>query len=125
MVILLDLPVPLSTSGDVQDSVGIKVEGDLDLGDTTGSRGDTGELELAEQVVVLGACTLTLEDLDQDTGLVVGEGGEDLGLLGGDGGVALMSVVMTPPAVSIPRDRGVTSSRRISLVDLDACHQRG
>jgi hypothetical protein len=39
-------------------------------------------------VVVLGALTLTLVDLDQDTGLVVREGREDLGLLGGDGGVA-------------------------------------
>src|SRR5271170_2709880 len=31
----------------------------------------------------------------------------------------LMSGVMTPPAVSIPRESGATSSRRISLVDLD------
>ena len=44
---------------------------------------------LPEQVVVLCSCTLTLEDLDQHTGLVVGVGGEDFGFLGGDGGVAL------------------------------------
>lgn len=36
----------------------------------------------------LGALAFTLEHLDKDTGLVVGEGREDLGLLGGDGGVA-------------------------------------
>ena len=54
---------------------------------TTRSRGDARELGLAEEVVVLGPSTLTLVDLDQDTGLVVGVGREDLRLLGGDGGV--------------------------------------
>ena len=39
--------------GDVEDTVGVDVEGDLDLRNTTGSRGDAGELELAEEVVVL------------------------------------------------------------------------
>ena len=56
---------------------------------TTRSRGDARELGLAEEVVVLGPSTLTLVDLDQDTGLVVGVGREDLRLLGGDGGVTL------------------------------------
>lgn len=85
---LVRLASSLLESGDVHDSVGIKIEGDLNLGDTARSGGDAGELELAHQVVVLGALTLTLEDLDKHTRLVVGEGGEDLGLLGGDGGVA-------------------------------------
>ena len=56
---------------------------------TTRSRGDARELGLAEEVVVLGPSTLTLVDLDQDTGLVVGVGREDLRLLRGDGGVPL------------------------------------
>ena len=56
---------------------------------TTRSRGDARELGLAEEVVVLGPSTLTLVDLDQDTGLVVGVGREDLGLLRRDGGVTL------------------------------------
>jgi hypothetical protein len=59
------------------------------LRNTTRSRGDTSKFELAKQVVVLGTSTLTLVDLNQDTGLVVRVGGEGLGLLGGDGGVAL------------------------------------
>jgi len=59
------------------------------LRNTTGSRWDTSELELSEQVVVLGAGTLTLKDLDKHTRLVVGECREGLGLLGGDSGVAL------------------------------------
>ena len=56
---------------------------------TTRSRGDARELGLAEEVVVLGPSTLTLVDLDQDTGLVVGVGREDLGLLRRDGRVPL------------------------------------
>ena len=86
---LVGLSGTLLESGDVHDTVGIDIEGDLNLGNTTGSGGNASELELSEEVVVLGASTLTLEDLDQDTGLVVGVGGEGLGLLGGDSGVAL------------------------------------
>jgi hypothetical protein len=85
---LVGLASALLDGGDVHDTVGIKIEGDLNLGNTTGGRGDTSELELAHEVVVLGALTLTLVDLDKNTRLVVGESGEDLGLLGGDGGVA-------------------------------------
>ena len=57
--------------------------------DTTGCGGDAGKLELAEEVVVFGARTLTLVDLDEDTGLVVGVSREDLRLLGRDGSVTL------------------------------------
>lgn len=86
---LVGLSGTLLESGDVHDTVGINIEGDLNLGNTTGGGGNASELELSEEVVVLGASTLTLEDLDQDTGLVVGVGGEGLGLLGRDSGVAL------------------------------------
>jgi hypothetical protein len=86
---LVGLSGTLLEGRDVDDTVGVDVEGDLDLGNTTGRRRDTGELELSEQVVVLCASTLTLVDLDQHTRLVVAEGGEDFGLLGGDSGVAL------------------------------------
>ncbi|GMR52836.1 hypothetical protein PMAYCL1PPCAC_23031, partial [Pristionchus mayeri] len=74
---------------DVEDTVGINVEGDLDLGHSTGRGRDARELELAEQVVVLGHGTLSLVHLDEYPGLVVSVGGEGLGGLGGDGGVAL------------------------------------
>ncbi|GKT56964.1 NAD-specific glutamate dehydrogenase [Colletotrichum tofieldiae] len=77
---LVGLAGTLLDGGDVHDTVGIEIEGDLNLGNTAGAGG--------MPVVVLGALALTLVDLDEDTGLVVGEGGEDLGLLGGDGGVA-------------------------------------
>ena len=53
----------LVTGGDVEDTVGVNVEGDLDLGDATWCWWDARELEFTEQVVVLGHGTLTLEDL--------------------------------------------------------------
>ncbi|KXN85447.1 NAD-specific glutamate dehydrogenase [Leucoagaricus sp. SymC.cos] len=76
-------------SGNVQDTVGINIEGDLNLRNTTRGRRNARKFKLAEEVVVLSASTLTLVDLDKDTRLVIGVGREDLGLLGGNGGVTL------------------------------------
>ncbi|RMY22452.1 hypothetical protein D0866_11934, partial [Hortaea werneckii] len=86
---LVGLASALLKSGDVHDSVGVKVEGDLNLRNTTRRRRDTSKLELAHQVVVFRTGTFTLEDLDEHTRLVVRESREDLRLLGRDGGVTL------------------------------------
>ena len=56
----LSLASALVASADLQDTVGIQIEGDLNLGDTTGGGGNAGKLELAEEVVVLGQGTLAL-----------------------------------------------------------------
>jgi hypothetical protein len=74
---------------DVDDTVGINVKGDFDLGDTTGCRRETNELEVSEEFVVLDEFSFTLEDFDFDSSLAIGGSGEDLGLFGGDGGVAV------------------------------------
>ena len=74
--------------GDVDDAVGVDVEGDLDLGEAAGGRGHAGELEAAEGAVVVGHLALALEDVDVDGGLGVGRGREGLLLAGRDGGVA-------------------------------------
>jgi hypothetical protein len=71
----------------VGERTSIDVEGDLDLGNALGCRGDANEVEVTEELVVRDELTLSLEDLDLDSGLAVSSGGEDLGLLGGDGGV--------------------------------------
>ena len=73
--------------GDLHDTVGVNLERNLNLGNTAWSGRNSGELELAEEVVVLGEGAFTLEDLDQDRGLVIGGGGEDLALAGRDDGV--------------------------------------
>ena len=84
---LLLAEMSLVGSGDLHDTVGVDLERDLDLGNTTGSRRNVSELELAEKVVILGQRTFTLEDLDQDGGLVVGGSGDDLALAGRDDSV--------------------------------------
>ena len=73
----------------VDDGVGVNVEGDLDLRNATVGGGDANELEVAEHLVVFDELTLTLVDLDLDSSLEVGGSGEDLRLLGGDGSVAV------------------------------------
>jgi hypothetical protein len=83
------LPGRLVRGGDVENTVRVDVERDLDLRDTAGRRRNAGELELAEEVVVLRARTLALEHLDEHAGLVVGVGRERLRLLRRHGGVAL------------------------------------
>lgn len=57
----LDLASSLVTGTDLQDTVGIQVERDFNLRNTTGSRRNAGKLELAEKVVVLGQRTLSLD----------------------------------------------------------------
>ena len=74
--------------GDVQDAVGVDVEGDFDLRRAARRRRDAVEAEGAEGLVVAGHRALALEDDDLDGGLVVAVGGEGLGLLRGNGGVA-------------------------------------
>lgn len=49
----LGLSGALVTSGNLEDSVGIKLERDLDLWDTTGCRWNASQLELSKLVVVL------------------------------------------------------------------------
>jgi hypothetical protein len=86
---LVGLPGGLIGGGHVQDTVGVDIEGDLNLRYTTGCWGNTRELEFAQQVVVLCSGTFTFEHLDQDARLVVGVCGEDFALLGRDSGVSL------------------------------------
>lgn len=77
------------TSRNLENTVGVEIESDLDLGNTTRSSGDVSEFELSEHVVVLCHGAFAFVDLDQYYGLVVGRGGEDLTLAGGNGGTTL------------------------------------
>src|SRR5580658_5933398 len=56
--------------------------------DSSGTGKDASEFELAEQVAVLCWRSFAFEDLHEEARLVVGVGGEDFALLGGDSGVA-------------------------------------
>ena len=73
----------------VKDSVGVDIERHLDLRHTARRRRDVGQLKLSEDVVILRHRTLSLVDLDQDAGLVVGVRRERLCLFRRDRRVTL------------------------------------
>ena len=74
---------------DVQDTVGVDIEGYLDLRFATTCRHDTVEVEDTDLFVLGSHRTLALEDFDLYRRLVVNGCGEGLGLLGRDRGVRL------------------------------------
>ena len=75
--------------GNVQDTVGVEVEGNFDLRDTTRSRSDTVENEATERLVVGGEFALALEDVNFDLRLIVSCGAESFGLRRRNSGVAV------------------------------------
>merc|ERR1719397_1077475 len=86
MVIFSLEPVPLSSADTTRIPLA-SISKVTSTWNAPGRWGDVGEVELAKLVVVLGHWPLALEHLDGDGVLVVGGGGEDLGLLGGDDSV--------------------------------------
>jgi len=79
-----DLVLPagaLINSRHIQNAVGIQVKSHLNLRHTSRRWWNSTQLKLAKNVVVLGHGTLTLVDLDQHAGLVVGVCRERLRLL--------------------------------------------
>ena len=65
--------------GNVNDAVGVDVEGYLDLRNASRSWSDAVQTEHTQGLVVLCHLTLALQDMDVNRGLVVGSGGENLG----------------------------------------------
>ncbi|EAV43575.1 putative NAD-specific glutamate dehydrogenase encoded in antisense gene pair with dnaKJ [Stappia aggregata IAM 12614] len=86
---LLFLAGALVLCGHVDDTVGVDVEGDLDLRNTTRCRRQADQVELTEDLVVRSHFTLTLEDADGHGRLIVFSGREHLALLGRDRRVAV------------------------------------
>jgi len=74
-------------SRDIHDSVGINFESDFDLRSSSWSWWNTIQTEFTQFVVVLGVGSLTFEDLDLDTWLIILESGEDLAFLRWDVGL--------------------------------------
>ena len=65
--------------GDVDDAVGVDVEGHLDLRHATAGRSDAVQMEAAQALVGGSHFTLALQDVDLHGGLVIGGGGERSG----------------------------------------------
>src|SRR6185437_9284554 len=86
---LLLLAGGLVLGRDADNTVGVDVEGDLDLRNAARRRRNALQVEAAQALVVGRHLALALEDVDRHGGLVVFGRGEDLRLLGRDGGVAV------------------------------------
>merc|ERR1719259_415318 len=84
---LLAVTSGLIFSRHLQDPIGINLEGNFNLRNTTRSRWNSSQVKLTENMVVLGHWPLTLKHLNGDGVLVVLSSGESLGLLCGDDGV--------------------------------------
>ena len=74
---------------DVQDAVGVDVEGDFDLRHAARGGRDVRQMELADGLVVARQLAFALEHVDLHARLIVRGGGEDLRFAGRNGGVAL------------------------------------
>ncbi|KAF1766531.1 hypothetical protein GCK72_006488 [Caenorhabditis remanei] len=66
---------------DVEDSIDINFEGDFDLGNTTWSWRNSGEVEVSELVVILNHWSFSLVNYDGDGALAIGGSREHLTLL--------------------------------------------
>ena len=84
MVMRLDLPVILSAAEMFKIPLASESKVTSTCGTPRGAGGMPDNSNL-EEVVVLGASTLSFVYLNKYTRLVVGVGGEDFRLLGGDG----------------------------------------
>merc|ERR1719259_206373 len=84
---LLAVTSGLIFSRHLQDTIGINLEGNFNLRNTTRSRWNSSQVKLTENMVVLGHWPLPLKHLNGDGVLVVLSSGESLGLLCGDDGV--------------------------------------
>ncbi len=75
----------LILGADLQDTVGIDIEADLNLRHATTGGSDAGEVELTDALVLRSHGAFALKDVDGHLGLVVGSGGEDFALLARNG----------------------------------------
>merc|ERR1719239_108511 len=127
----------------IKNTVGINIKSNFNLRNTSWSRWDSSQLKFTKKIVVPGHGTLSFINLDKYTRLVIRVGCEGLGLILWNGGVPLdksshhtsssfntqrqwsyiqqkkvlyllIRAVITPPAVSIPKDNGATSNKRRS-----------
>lgn len=85
---VLSLTGTLILGSNVDQTRLIDIEDNFDLRNTLRGRGDISKIELTEELVLSNHGSFTLEDSDGDDGLVVGSSGENLRLLGGDGGIS-------------------------------------
>merc|ERR1711907_710647 len=85
---VLSLASGLIASRHVENTVSIDIESDLDLRSTSWCRRNSFKVELSELMVILGHLTLSFEDLNEYTWLVIDSSGESLSFLGRNASVS-------------------------------------
>jgi hypothetical protein len=88
----------------MNDAVGVDVESDLNLRQASGLGARCVRLS-AKRLVVGGHFTLTLQNVNFNLGLPRRQLWSKFGFLGRNRGIALISLLNTPPSVSMPRER--------------------
>merc|ERR1719460_2254514 len=125
---LLSVARALVLGADVEDTVRVDLEGNLNLRLATRRRGDARHVELAQLVVVLRHRTLTLVHRDGHGRLVVLVRREDLALLGRDHGVTRDELRHdTADGLDTERQRGHVEEEKVgaTLTREDAGLHRG
>ena len=79
----------LIASGNMNDAVGVDIEGNFDLRHAARRRGDPLQPEATQAHIIGSHRAFALQDVHIHGGLVIVSGGKDLGLLDRDGGIAL------------------------------------
>lgn len=79
----------LVLSSNSENTIGIKIERNFNLRNSSWSRSDTIEVELTQQMVISSHWSFSFENLNLDTWLVISIGGENLSLLNRNGSVSL------------------------------------
>src|SRR5713101_448955 len=86
---LLLAPCSFITGGDIENAIGINVEGYLNLRNTARCRRNSLEPEVTQALVVAGQFTLTLQRMDLNSRLAIFSRAKDLALARWNGRVAL------------------------------------
>ncbi len=85
----LFLARPQVLGGDINDPIGIDIEGHIDLGDSSRRGGNSNQFESPQGFVIRGHLAFPLQHVDADGRLIVRGCREDLALPSRDGGVLL------------------------------------
>ena len=100
----------------MHNTININIELNFNLGYTTGSRRNAGQLETAQGLVIARHFSFTLEHMDIYRSLVVSSGRKDLRFSSRDSGIAFNNPGKYPAqGFNTQRESGVTSSKNISF----------
>mmetsp|Transcript_153412 Transcript_153412/g.268227 ORF Transcript_153412/g.268227 Transcript_153412/m.268227 type:complete len:217 (-) Transcript_153412:1108-1758(-) len=109
----------------LKNSVFINLESDINFRLATRGWGDSIQFKLAQHAVVFGFGTFSFKDLDQQSGLIVGIGGESFALLGRDRGVPLNQLCHNPPDSLNAHGKGANIHKQHLVLDLVFASQHG